>query len=151
MGWTIDVQPASAQNLAAPSATHDDDDSVVLDSDEAYEQHYGVRDPMLDLLRKSYLHGWTLKGAHARFVTYAQHTAKCKHATIPPWPKSTFHRWLKTEKENYEKSPDKDEQLPQQRRPIRHESHVQGLLRHLIENGFKLHLVGQPTQKMNRS
>jgi hypothetical protein len=61
-GWTIDVQAASAQIFvgthAAPSATHDDD-SGVLDSDETYEQYYGVRDPILDALRQSYLHGWT--------------------------------------------------------------------------------------------
>ena len=88
---------------------------------------------MLDALRKSYLHGWTLKGAHACFVTYTQHAVKCKNATIPPWPKSTFHRWLKTERENYEKSPDNDEQLPLQRHPIRHESQVHGLLRNLKE------------------
>ena len=86
-GWTIDVQAASAQNFVgthtAPSATHDDDSGALV-SDETYEKHYDVRDPMLDALRQSYLHGWTLKGSHACFVTYTQHTAKCKNATIPP-------------------------------------------------------------------
>ena len=129
-GWTIDVQAVSAQIFVgthtAPSATHDDD-SGVLDSDETYEQYYGVRDPMLDALRQSYLHGWTLKGAHACFATYTQHVAKCNAFTIPPWKKTTFHRWLKTEKENYDKPPDKDLQLPMPRRPIRHESQVTGL------------------------
>ena len=86
-GWTIDVEAASPQIFVgthtAPSGTHDDD-SGVLGSDEAYEQHYRFRDSMLDALRKSYLHGWTLKGAHACFVTYTQHAVKCKNATIPP-------------------------------------------------------------------
>ena len=80
----------------------------MLDSDETYDQYYGVRDPMLDVLRQSYLHGWTLKGAHACFPTHTQHVAKCNAVTIPPWKKTTFHRWLKTEKENYDKPPDKD-------------------------------------------
>ena len=87
-GWTIDVQATSAQIFVgthtAPSGTHDDD-SGVLDSDETYEQYYGVRDPMLDALRQSYLHGWTLKGGHACFATYTQHVPKCKATTIPPW------------------------------------------------------------------
>ena len=82
---------------------------------------------MLDALRQSYLYGWTLKGAHVCFVTYTQHVAKCKNATIPPWKKTTFHRWLKTERENYEKSPDKDEQLPIQRHLIRQENLVHGV------------------------
>ncbi len=59
----------------APSTTHDDD-SGVLDSDETYEQYYDVRDSMLDALRLSCLHGWTLKGSHACFVTYTQDVGK---------------------------------------------------------------------------
>jgi hypothetical protein len=51
-GWTIDVQTVSSQNFVGthtgPSGRHDD--SGVLGSDETYEQHYGVRDPMLDVL-----------------------------------------------------------------------------------------------------
>jgi hypothetical protein len=45
-----------------------------LVDEETYETHYGLRDPMLDVLRRSYLHAWTIKGSHARFVTYAEHT-----------------------------------------------------------------------------
>ncbi len=52
-GWSIDVQVASTQNFVGthttPSGTHDDD-SGVLGSDEDYEQHYGFRDDMLDVL-----------------------------------------------------------------------------------------------------
>ena len=40
---------------------------------------------------------------------------------------------MKTERENYEKSPDNDEQLPLSRRPIGHESQVHGLLHNLKE------------------
>ena len=76
-GWTIDLQPH-----IVTAATHDDDDTAVVADEETYETHYGLRDPMLDVLRRSYLHAWTIKGAHARFVTYAEHTAKCKAATI---------------------------------------------------------------------
>ena len=51
--WTIDVQAVSSQNFVgtqgAPSAIHDDDSGVLV-SDETYEQHYGVRDSMLDVL-----------------------------------------------------------------------------------------------------
>jgi hypothetical protein len=58
------MQVVSAQIFvethSASSVTHDDD-SGVLDSDETYEKYHGVRDPMLDELRQSYLHGWTLK------------------------------------------------------------------------------------------
>jgi hypothetical protein len=81
---------------------------VVVD-EETYETHYGLRDPMIDVLRWSYLHVWTIKGAHARFVTYAEHTAKCKVATILKWSSTTFYRWKQKEEENYAKSPDKDE------------------------------------------
>ena len=49
------------------------------------------------------------------------------------WSSATFYRWKQKEEDNYEKSPDKDEQLPMQRRPIRHESQVHGLLRYLKE------------------
>jgi hypothetical protein len=28
------------------------------------------------------VHVWTIKGAHARFVTYEEHTVKCKTGTI---------------------------------------------------------------------
>jgi hypothetical protein len=70
--WTIDVQPISVQIFvethSVPSVTHDDD-SGVLDSDKTYEKYYDVRDPMLDVLRQSYWHGWTLKGTHACFTT----------------------------------------------------------------------------------
>ena len=45
--WDLIRVPSA---YAAPSGTHDDD-SGVLDSDETYEQYYGVRDPMLDALR----------------------------------------------------------------------------------------------------
>ena len=103
----------------------------MVSDEETYETHYGLRDPMLDVLRRSYLHVWTIKGAHARFVTYAEHTAKCKAATILKWSSATFYRWKQKEEENYAKSPDKDEQLPQEARPIRHESQVHGLLRFL--------------------
>jgi hypothetical protein len=52
-GWTIDVETVSAQIFVGthtePSGTHDDD-SGVLGSDETYEQHYGFRDDMLDVL-----------------------------------------------------------------------------------------------------
>jgi len=60
--WTIDVEGSSPQIFVgthgAPSTTHDDD-SGVLDSDETYDQYYGVGDPILDVFRQSYLHGWT--------------------------------------------------------------------------------------------
>jgi hypothetical protein len=107
-GWTIDLQPH-----IAIAATHDDDDTAVVADEETYEAHYGLRDPMIDVLRRSYLHAWTIKGAHARFVTYAEHTAKCKAATILKWSSATFYRWNQKEEENYAKSPDKDDQLPQ--------------------------------------
>jgi hypothetical protein len=35
---------------------------------------------MLDALRQSYLHVWTLKDTHACFVTYTEHAGKCKNA-----------------------------------------------------------------------
>jgi hypothetical protein len=117
------------QSHTVTAGTHDDDDTAVVADDETYETHYGLRDPMLDVLRRSYLHAWTMKGAHARFVTYAEHTAKCKAATITEWESATFYRWKKDEEQKYAKSPDKDEQLPQEARPIRHESQVHGLLR----------------------
>ncbi len=97
--------------------------------EETYEAHYGLRDPMIDVLHRSYLHAWTIKGAHARFVTYAEHTANCKDDTILKWSSATFYRWKQKEEENYAKSPDKDEQLPQEARPIRHESQVHGFLK----------------------
>ena len=46
--WTIDLQPHTVT-----AATHDDDDTYVLDNDETYESHYGFRDPMVDVLRQS--------------------------------------------------------------------------------------------------
>jgi hypothetical protein len=100
-GWTIDLQPH-----IVTAATHDDDDTSVVADEETYETHYGLRDPMLDVLRRSYLHAWTIKGAHARFVTYAEHTAKCKAATILKWSSATFYRWKQKEEENYVKCPD---------------------------------------------
>jgi hypothetical protein len=63
-GWSIDLQ-----SHTVTAATHDDDDTDVVADYEIYETHYGLRDPMLDVLRRSYLHAWTMKGAHARFVT----------------------------------------------------------------------------------
>jgi hypothetical protein len=122
-GWSIDLQ---AHTVTA--ATHDDDDTDVVVDDETYETRYGLLDPMIDVLRRSYLHVWTMKGGHARFVTYTEHTVKCKTATIPKWSSATFYWWKRTEEQCYAKSPDKDEQLPQEARPIRHESLVHGLL-----------------------
>ncbi len=116
------------QTHTVTAATHDDDDTAVVDDDETYETRYGLHDPMMDVLRRSYLHVWTMKGGHTRFVTYTEHTAKCKTTTIPKWSSATFYRWKKDEEQNYAKSPDKDEQLPQEARPIRHESQVHGLL-----------------------
>ena len=83
-GWTIDLQPH-----IVTTATHDDDDTAVVADEETYETHYGLLDPMIDVFRRSYLHAWTIKGAHARFVTYAEHTAKCKAATITEWASAT--------------------------------------------------------------
>jgi hypothetical protein len=68
-GWTIDLQPH-----IVTATTHDDADTTVVADEETYETHYGLRDPMIDVLHRSYLHAWTIKGAHARFVTYAEHT-----------------------------------------------------------------------------
>jgi hypothetical protein len=76
--WTIDLQPHTVTEV-----THDDDDTVVVSDDETYETHYGLRDPMSNLLIKSYFHAWTMKGGHTRFVTYTEHTTKCKNTTIP--------------------------------------------------------------------
>jgi hypothetical protein len=75
--WTIDLEQHTVTTV-----THDDDDTVVVTDEETYETHYGLRDPMLDVLRRSYLHVWTIKGAHARFVTYTEHTVKCKATTF---------------------------------------------------------------------
>ncbi len=79
-----------------------------------------------------------MKGAHARFVTYAEHTVKCKDSTITEWASTTFYRWKKDEEQKYEKSPDKDELLPQRAHPIRHERQVHGLLQlgNAIDNSF---------------
>ncbi len=81
------------QPQTVTTVTHDDDDTVVVTDEETYETHYGLRDPMLDVLHRSYLHDWTMKGSHARFVTYTEHTAKCKTTTITKWLSSTFYRW----------------------------------------------------------
>ena len=48
--WNQPVHRIYLGTQRSTSLTHDDDDSVVLDSDVAYEEHYGVRDPMLDVL-----------------------------------------------------------------------------------------------------
>jgi hypothetical protein len=74
------LAPALFSNLSlqphiVTAATHDDDDTAVVADEETYETHYGLRDPMLDVLHRSYLHVWTIKGAHARFVTYVEHTS----------------------------------------------------------------------------
>ncbi len=53
---------------------------------------------------------------------------------ITEWTSATFYRWKKDEEEKYVKSPDKDELLPQQVRPIRHESQVHGLLHTIKED-----------------
>jgi hypothetical protein len=140
-GWTIDLQPH-----IVTAATHDDDDTSVVADEETYETHYGLRDPMLDVLRRSYVHAWTIKGAHARFVAYAEHTAKCKTATILKWSSATFYRWKQKEEENYAKSPDKDEQLPQEARPIRHESQVHGLL-HTIKADREFSKLTNPKEQ----
>jgi len=42
--------------------------------------------------------------------------------------------WKQKEEENYAKSPDKDEQLPQEARPIRHERQVHDSLRTIKED-----------------
>jgi hypothetical protein len=55
-------------------------------------------------------------------------------ATITKWSSATFYRWKQQEEQNYLKSPDQDEQLPQEARPIRHESQVHGLLRTIKED-----------------
>jgi hypothetical protein len=48
-GWTIDVQTVSPQNFVGthgtPSGTNDDDSGELV-SDEVYEPHHSVRDPM---------------------------------------------------------------------------------------------------------
>jgi hypothetical protein len=61
--WNIDLQPHTVT-----IDTHDDDDTVVVEDEETYETHYGLRDPILDVLHRSYLHVWTMKGARARFL-----------------------------------------------------------------------------------
>ena len=73
------------QSHTVTAATHDDDDTVVVTDDETYETHYGLRDPMLDVLCRSYLHAWTMKCGHDRFVTYKEHTTKSENDTIPKW------------------------------------------------------------------
>ena len=55
-----------------------------------------------------------MEGGHVRFLTYTEYTTKCKYDTIPKWSSTTFYRWKEIEEENYVKSPDKDEQLPQE-------------------------------------
>ena len=60
-GWTIDVQADSAQIFVGTHEAHsgtNDDDSGVLDSDETYEQYYGVREPILDVFVVTVLFAW---------------------------------------------------------------------------------------------
>ena len=122
--WSLVKVDTFVRSLGPP-----DDDTVVVSDDETYETHYGFRDPMIDVLCRSYLYVWTMKGGHARFVTYTEHTGKCKTTTIPKWSSTTFYRWKQREEQNYVKSPDKDEKLPQEARPIRHERQVHGFWR----------------------
>jgi len=68
-GWTIDLQP-----------------HTVTYSHTWWWRHccgdwWGDLRDTLRVLRRSYLHAWTIKGSHARFVTYQEHTAKCKTTT----------------------------------------------------------------------
>ena len=50
-------------------------------------------------------------------------------------PHSTkFYRWKQKEEQNYLKSPDQDEQLPQDACPIRHENQVHGLFHTIKED-----------------
>ncbi len=94
--WTIDLQPHTVTTV-----THDDDDTDVVVDEETYETHYGLHHPILDVLRRSYLHTCTMKGAHARFVTYTENTVKCKVAVITKWSSATFYRWKEKEEQNY--------------------------------------------------
>ncbi len=71
--WTIDLQPHTVTTV-----THDDDDTDVVVDEETNETHYGLHDPILDVLCRSYLYAWTIKGAHVRFVTYSEHTVKSR-------------------------------------------------------------------------
>ena len=80
--------------------THDDDTDVVVD-EETYETYYGLRHPTLDMLLRSYLHVWTIQGTHVRFVSYTEHTEKCKTDTITKWSSDTFYRWNQKEEQNY--------------------------------------------------
>ena len=54
------------------------------------------------LFHRSYFHVWTMKGAHARFVTYQEHTTKWKNDTIPKWVSVTFYRWKKGEERGWD-------------------------------------------------
>ncbi len=59
--WIIDCQ-----SHTVTSDTHDDDDTVVVTDEETYETHYGLHDPMLDVLLRFYVYVWTIKGTHVR-------------------------------------------------------------------------------------
>jgi hypothetical protein len=81
---------------------------VVVEYEETYETHYGLRDPMVHVLLRSFLHSWTIKGVHVRFVTYVEHTGKCKASTILQWSSATFYRWKEGEQEGEEEEEESD-------------------------------------------
>jgi hypothetical protein len=87
-------------------------------ADEDEHRRYGYKDPVIQFLRRSYMHIWgKTKGEHIGWRNHKQWQVKCKSADIPDAPETSFRRWKNKEIAAFDCEPTKD--TPESA-PIRH-------------------------------
>jgi hypothetical protein len=87
-------------------------------SEEDDHRRYGYKDPIIQLLVRSYMHVWgKTKGEHIGWRNYKEWKAKCKNTDIPDAPEDRFRRWKKKEMTAFDCEPTKD---TAESAPIRH-------------------------------
>ncbi len=101
-------------------------------ADEDEHRRYDCKDPIIQLLRHSYMNVWgKTKGEHIGWRNYKEWKAQCKNADIPDAPETSFRRWQKKQQAAFDCEPTKD--TPESP-PIRHRDQVLGLLEQVVRD-----------------
>ena len=127
--WSAGVQPKVFQQTlqvnsgAAPESVGGEGGGGKDYTEEYEEKRYGYKDAAIHVLCHSYMHVWGTQGQHIGWRNHKEWLQRCADADIPGAPETTFLLWKQKEKSVFEDDKDTPDFVP-----VRHKSHVAGLL-----------------------
>jgi len=127
--WSAGVQPNVLQQTlqvnsrAAAESVGGEGGGGKEYTEEYEEKRYGYKDAAIHVLCRSHMHVWGTQGQHIGWRNHKEWLQRCADADIPGAPETTFRRWKQKEKSTFEDDKDTPDFVP-----VRHKSHVAGLL-----------------------